>query len=327
MGVRGLLKLARLLTVFRKEAEHIEHNRGFKMVKGSLAAENAVLSQRVRRPSGISNNSFEMVKFSEARGSSQDMGVRRNRDGQLEVILNDVCCEKLPEAMIDEMKEPERVWLISKSGQVESLVEKNVLKEGIWVLELSGDLWTARIIVRNGVISDVRLGRASTVYQGKAAIAMINDMTGPAELRVYKLKDKVIEGDPLSNLLLRRRTKKASEILDLRMEVVEEVNRIYESLTESNDYEVCKGFARLQGSMEKLFFMEERMLNKSRSKGDTLSSHKFEHAIILRGISNLAELLCNREISNEMALVKFLRIVEDIKVHFIQRDVEIYRMI
>jgi hypothetical protein len=248
-------------------------------------------------------------------------------NGSVEIVLNGSCCERLPSSMIEEVKEVGRVWLIPKRGQLEGLVEKNTLKDGVWVVELFEDAWIARIVVRDGNITDVRMERGSAIYQGKAAIAMINSLAGPANVRVFKLKSSIMGSDPLENFFFGRRIRGTlKEVVELRAKIIDAINRTYKLLTETRQEDLCKNLMDLQSLLDRLFGLEDKFMSKNINRCASASSHKFEHAIMLRSLGELVELACRGSFQGESLLAKFLRLVDDLKIHFSQRDVEIYRI-
>jgi hypothetical protein len=251
---------------------------------------------------------------------------RRHSDiSSVDIILlnNSGCCEALPKSVIDEAEENEKIWLIPRREQVESIVKKNVVKRGTLVIDLFDSMWTARIIVKDGMIIDVKMEKNSVIYQGKAAIAMINSLSGPANLKVYKLKDKVLEDDPLSSFFIDRRSRKLKGISKIRQEVIELVNKTYNSIFDAE--EMCSNLLRLKATLEKLFSLEDKVIAKKLSDDASALGHKFEHAAIIKSLSELSSEACNHMSVDESFLTKFLRLIDDLKLHFSRRDIEIYR--
>jgi len=271
---------------------------------------------------GLSLRSFSKTDVSTKRSHQFVSGE------QVEIVINGKgCCEKLPESFLDNIKN-ERIWLVPKRGQLERLIEKSIIEDGLWTMELSGDVWVARIIVKDGVIIEAKTEMGSTIYKGKAAVTMIDSLSGPANLRIARLRGPLMERDPLVNYFFGKRFKGIfKEISKLRDRVIKLLNSSYRAITNTDIEKLCEELSKLQVTFEKLFRVEEKVLEKNLDNKIPLSGHRFEHALILKGLSNLRAMACSRNSDLESILVKFFKLVDEVKIHFSQRDVEVYRII
>ncbi len=254
--------------------------------------------------------------------------IQSTLEGQVEIVINGKgCCEKLPESFLDDVKK-ERIWLVPKRGQLERLIEKSIIEDGLWTMELSSDVWLARIIVKDGIIIGAKMEMGSAVYRGKAAVTMIDSLSGPANLRIARLRGPLMDKDPLVNYFFGKRFKGVfKEIAQLRGDVIKLLNLSYKAIIETNMEKLCEELSKLQVAFEKLSKVEEKVLERGSNDRVPLSGHRFEHALILKGLSSLRDMACIEGSDLESILVKFFKLVDEIKVHFSQRDVEVYRTI
>lgn len=294
----------------------------FKNHKRNVYSNNKVNHRHFFREEYLRPSTKERDKNGKTRATRTSLA--RN---QVEIIINGNCCEKLPDSMLEKSKE-ERIWLIPKKGQLERLVEKSIIEDSLWILELSDNAGFARVIVKDGIIIEAKMERGSAVYKGKAAITMIDSLAGPVNLKISRLRGFMIEKDPLANYLFGKGVKGIfKEIAGLRSTVIDLLSSSYEALTDMDAEKLCRELSKLHMAFEKLFKVEEKVLEKNASDKAPLSGHKFEHALILKGLSDLRMFACIKNVDLESILVKFLRVIDDIKVHFSQRDVEVYRKI